>query len=199
MLRPDAQGHRPVGEAVRRHAIDRQIERPPEHALTRLGFEPARKQVHRRAADECRDEDVRRRGIDRGGRSHLLDRSPDASARSGWPWSWLRPGHGSHRSWCGRRACAGARARVRISTRSSASRFDKRLVHQEGERLAHDRAAERHALALPAGELVGISVQLGAELQQARRRLHLGGLIASRATPLILSGNPRFSRTVICG
>jgi hypothetical protein len=67
MLRPDAQGHRPIGEAVRRHAIDRQIERPPEHALARLGFEPARKQVHRRAAHECRDEDIRRCGIDRGG------------------------------------------------------------------------------------------------------------------------------------
>ena len=36
----------------------------------------------------------------------------------------------------------------------------QRLVHQEGERLAHDRAAQRHALALAAGELVGILVEL---------------------------------------
>ena len=46
----------------------------------------------------------------------------------------------------------------------------QRLVHEEHLRLAHDRAAHGHPLALAAGELLGLAVEQRAELE------HVGGL-----------------------
>ena len=49
----------------------------------------------------------------------------------------------------------------------------QRLVHQKGLRLAHDGSAQRHALAVAAGELRHRLVQQVADAQRARRRLDL--------------------------
>ena len=49
----------------------------------------------------------------------------------------------------------------------------ERLVHQEGERLADDRPAQGDPLALAAGQLVGVLVELAADLEQGRRGLDL--------------------------
>ena len=51
----------------------------------------------------------------------------------------------------------------------------ERLVHEEHARLAHDRAPHRHALALAAGELTGLALQVRRQLE------HLGDL----AHPLV--------------
>jgi len=49
----------------------------------------------------------------------------------------------------------------------------ERLVHQEGFRVAHDRPAHRHPLALPAGEVGRAAVEVGDEVERPRRLLHL--------------------------
>ena len=48
----------------------------------------------------------------------------------------------------------------------------QRLVHQERRRLAHDRPAHRHPLALAAGELPGLAVEVRLELEDRRRLAH---------------------------
>ena len=63
---------------------------------------------------------------------------------------------------------------MRIWARSLASRLLKRLVEQEGQRVAHDAAAQRHALLLAARELARLALQ---ELVQAQ---HLGGAVDRR-------------------
>ncbi len=42
----------------------------------------------------------------------------------------------------------------------------ERLVHQEHARLAHDRAPHRHPLALATGERLGLTVEVGLEVEQ---------------------------------
>ena len=75
----------------------------------------------------------------------------------------------------------------------------QRLVHQERRRVAHDRAAHRHALALAAGELRRLAVEVLLEVEDRRRLvdllvdLLLVGVFAS------FSAKPMFSRTVMCG
>ena len=44
----------------------------------------------------------------------------------------------------------------------------ERLVHQEGLRLAHDRAAHRHALALAAREVARLAIEQRLEVEDAR-------------------------------
>ena len=50
----------------------------------------------------------------------------------------------------------------------------QRLVHQEGLRVAHQGAAERHTLALPARHLAGLAIQQGGDAQGFGRLFHLG-------------------------
>ena len=61
----------------------------------------------------------------------------------------------------------------------------ERLVHEEGLRLAHERAAERDALALAAGELVRSALEQRLDLERARRvpdaALDLGLRMAAHA------------------
>ena len=47
----------------------------------------------------------------------------------------------------------------------------ERLVEEEDPRVAHDGAADRHALALAAGELLRQAVEQVVDLQQLRRLL----------------------------
>ena len=51
----------------------------------------------------------------------------------------------------------------------------QRLVHQERLRLAHDRAAHGHALALAAGELARLAVHHLVEAEDARHVVHPRG------------------------
>ena len=49
----------------------------------------------------------------------------------------------------------------------------QRLVEQKRLRLAHDRASDRDALALPAGKLARLAVEIGRQIQRGGRGLHL--------------------------
>ena len=75
----------------------------------------------------------------------------------------------------------------------------QRLVEQEDLRVAHDRAAERHALALAAGKRVGLA------LEQRREAERAGDVAARGARSRRLSmrrrrrPKARLSRTVMCG
>jgi hypothetical protein len=73
----------------------------------------------------------------------------------------------------------------------------ERLVEEENLRVAHDRTAHRHALALAAGELPGIAVE-----HLARPRMSAAGFTLcdlGRGTPFISREKPMFSATVMCG
>ena len=78
-------------------------------------------------------------------------------------WSWVTYTVVVFRRWCS------ALISARIATRSLASRFDKRLVEQEHLRVAHDRPSHRDALALAAGQLARIAVQVALQVQDLRR------------------------------
>ena len=54
------------------------------------------------------------------------------------------------------------------------------LVEQKRLRLAHDGASDRDALALSAGELARLAVQIGREIQRGGRGLHLAVDIRAR-------------------
>lgn len=60
---------------------------------------------------------------------------------------------------------------VRISTRSLASEFDK-ARRTKDLRIAHQGAAHRHALPLPAGKLGGLAIQQMFHLQERGNLLH---------------------------
>ena len=73
----------------------------------------------------------------------------------------------------------------------------ERLVEQQELRLLDQRAGERHALLLAAGQLAGPPVQQLLDLHQPRG---LGAALGlSSGTFLKRSGNRMFSRTVMCG
>ena len=75
----------------------------------------------------------------------------------------------------------------------------QRLVEQEDRRLAHDRAADRHALPLAARELRRPALEQRVELQQLRRGLHLGVDLARAACAMFSRPNAMFWYTVMCG
>ena len=69
----------------------------------------------------------------------------------------------------GRRACCWMRATsVRICTRSFASRFDSGSSIRNSLRVAHDRAAHRDALALAAGEVRRLALEVLLEVEDRR-------------------------------
>ncbi|EMA35487.1 phenol hydroxylase [Halococcus hamelinensis 100A6] len=132
-----------VGDAVGRQSVA--IERDLE-------------EVHRRAADEPRDERVRRAVKALQGCADLLelavveDREPVAHRhrlglvvgdvdRRDAELALEALDLGAH-----------LRAELRVEVR-------ERLVHQEGVRVADGRPPDRHALFLPAGELAGVAVE----------------------------------------
>ena len=58
----------------------------------------------------------------------------------------------------------------------------QRLVEQEGFRLANNRPADRHALALAAGQLARLTIEIGREVERGGRRLDPAfGLVARQA------------------
>ena len=124
-------------------------------------------EVHRRAADEARDEPVRRvvvevlRGADLPQEAVAHDRDPLAHRHC----LDLVVGDVDHRGpealvdACDLGAGLDAKLGVQVG---------ERLVHEEHGGLAHDRPAERDALALAAGELLGLAVQQLLQLEDAR-------------------------------
>ena len=83
------------------------------------------------------------------------------------------------------------RAQLRVEVR-------ERLVHEEDLRLAHERAAERDALALPAGERARLAVEERLDPEQLGRLLDAAADLGALSLR-ILSPNARFCRTLICG
>ena len=133
------------------------LERPFEH-------------VHRRTADEARDEEVRRTLVQALRRVELLQQPPahdrDAVAHRHRLDLVVRDVHRRDRELPldARDLGAHLHAQLRVEVR-------ERLVHQEDLRLAHDRASHRHALALAAGELARLAVEVVDEADDARRLL----------------------------
>ena len=73
----------------------------------------------------------------------------------------------------------------------------QRLVEEEDLGLAHDRAADGDALALAAGELLGLALEQRLDLQDARRLAHApGDLVGGRAGHAQAEGHVLFHRHV---
>ena len=75
----------------------------------------------------------------------------------------------------------------------------QRLVEQERLRLAHDRAADRDALALAAGQLARLAVEIGREVERRRRGLDLAVDLVASAGPPSSAPKAMLPRTLICG
>ena len=75
----------------------------------------------------------------------------------------------------------------------------QRLVQQEHLRLAHQRPAHRHALALAAGELARPALQQVVEAEHRRHRADALRDLVLRGVLRWRSPNARFFSTVMCG
>ena len=148
--------------------------------LHRVAVEPRLDEIHRRRADERGDEEVDRVAVQRLRRVDLLDLAV-AHHRHPLP--------ERHRLDLVVRDVDGRRAEPRVQARELRAHADaelrvevrQRLVHQERERLAHDRATHRDPLALAAGERGRSPVEQLVESQQPRDPLDpLGDLVLRR-------------------
>ena len=74
----------------------------------------------------------------------------------------------------------------------------ERLVQQQHLRPRRERPCQRHALALPAGELVGIPVRERCQLHQLEQLVHALALRAAFDPLRTDRPNATFSRTVMC-
>ena len=116
---------------------------------TRLAVEPGADEVHRGRADERGDEEGGGIAVEHVRRVDLLDptvaHDRDALAERHRLDLVVRDvdGRGAEARVQARELGAHVHAQLRVQVR-------ERLVHQERERLAHDRAAHRHPLALTA-------------------------------------------------
>ena len=75
----------------------------------------------------------------------------------------------------------------------------ERLVEQERLGLAHDRAADRDALALAAGELARLAIQIVGQVERRRRLRDLLFDHVAAAASAIFSAKAMLSRTLMCG
>ena len=78
------------------------------------------------------------------------------------------------------------------------------LVHQEHLRAAHDRAAHRHPLALSAGQILGLAVQIGLEVEHLCDVAHAvadrgpwGPADLQRERQILRDGHVRVQRVVL--
>ncbi len=170
VLGPDAQhrGLRVDGRLGKGIVADVGAQRRGLEAHARaLAPQLAAHEVHARRAEEAGDEHVARLGIDPIGRVELLDLAGahhgDARGqRHGLDLVVRDVDHG--------------RAQVVVQLLQLAAQFGaqlgievgQRLVEQEDLGLAHQRAADRHALALAARELRRLALQQLGQLQHAR-------------------------------
>ena len=169
VLRTEA--HDRLGAHVRQGLAVLVGQREVEPALVQLGLPGAHRdldEVHRRAADEAGHEPVLGvvvqvlRGADLLEQALAHDRDPLAHRHR----LDLVVGDVDHRGpeplVEPRDLGAGLHAQLGIEV-------GQRLVHEEHRRLADDRPAERDALPLAAGQLLGLAVEEPLELQDARR------------------------------
>ena len=154
--------------------------------------------VHRRRPDELGDEQVGRRVVELLGRAELLEHAlaqdRDAVAHRHGLDLVVGDVERRRRVLALQRADLGAHlaAQLRVEV-------GQRLVHEERLRLADDRPAHGHPLALPAGERLRLAVQVLGQPQRLGGPLDPRRSISSFETPAQLSGNAMFSRTVMCG
>ena len=133
-------------------------------------------EVHRRRADEGRDEHVTRSRVEH---LRLVDLDDAAVAHHGDPLAQRHSLGLVVRHVDGRHPEAPVQLRERGAHADAQLRVEvrQRLVHQERPRLANDRAAHRDALPLAAGELRRLAVE------EVREAEHLGDLLdAPRAS-----------------
>ena len=125
-------------------------------------------QVHRRRADEGRDEGVARRVVDRVRRADLhqpaLVQHPDPVAHR----HRLDLVVGDEEEGGAERALQVLQLRAQHLAQLGVE-VRQRLVHQEHRRVAHDGAADRDPLHLAAGELVGLALEQVLDAQHLRR------------------------------
>ena len=151
-------------------------------ALPAARVRHAHEDVHARSADEPRDELVGRALVDVGGRAHLaqaplLHHGDAPSHRHRLD---LVVCHIDHR---------GAELAVQLQQLGAQLRAQlgvevgKWLVEEKEPRLAHDRATERHALALAAGEVRGPAIEQVAHSQALGGRCHATRDVALRDPP----------------
>jgi hypothetical protein len=133
------------------------------------GLEAPAQQVHRRRAHEAGDEDVGRPVVERLRHVALLE---PAVAHDGDAITHR------HRLGLVVSDVDGRRAELLVQPHEVGAHLDaqlgvevrERLVHQEGLRLAHDRAPESDALALPAGQLARAARQQVAQAEPVGHR-----------------------------
>ena len=170
----------------------------PNGNLIVLALESRREEVHRRRADEPGHEEVLGPLVESFGRVDLLHDAAahhrDAVAeRHGLG---LVVGHVDRRRLepllDPRHLGAHLHAQLGVEVR-------QRLVHQERLRRAHDRAAHRHALALAAGQVRRLALQVLLEVEDPRGLLDALGRSRPGSSFASLSAKPMLSRTVMCG
>ena len=136
--------------------------------FTDLALQPARQEVHRRRPDEARHEQVLRVLVQVGRRVDLLDepRAHDRHPVTEGHRLGLIVRHVDHRGPQAlldpRHLRAHLHAQLRVQVR-------QRLVHQERLRVAHDRAAHRHPLALTTGQIRRLALQMLLQIQDPGR------------------------------
>ena len=154
-------------------------------------------EVHLRRADEPGDEAVARRVVQRERCTRLLD--PPA-AKHDDPVGHRHRFHLVVRHVDHRRAQAPVQRDDLGAHRNPQLRIEirQRLVEQEDPRLAHDRAPDRHALPLAAGELGRPPLEQLAEPQKPAASRTLRS-ISGFGVRMFSSPNAMFSCTVMCG
>ena len=183
-------GNRAEGEVLRPEAHDELPTRAADRLaeLRRLGNGDVRAhelgvvagaldldagEVHRRAADEAGHETVDRAVVEFLRRADLLEATfvHDRDTGAHGHGFDLIVGHVDERRVealiQAQDVCPGLDAQLGVEV-------GERLVHEEDRRLAHDGAPEGDALALAAGELARLAVQVAAEVQDRRRLLDAG-------------------------
>ena len=166
-------------------------------------FDCARQEVHRRRSDEARDERVRRAIVELERRADLLD---DAIAQD-----HDLVGH-RHRFDLVMRDVdrSGAQSLVKLLDLGAhlhaqlGVEIGQRLIEQEDLRIADNRAAHRDALALTAGQLSGIAIEIRDETENVAGLLNALldlGLRAlgehQRERHVVADGHVRIERVVL--
>jgi len=170
-----------AGEAVPQPAFERHgPERQTQLAVLETGID----EVHRRRADEARDEEVDRIVVELLRRTDLLEMP---AAHDGDP---IAEGHGLRlvvRDVERRRAEPLLQARHLAPHLHAQLRVQvgQRLVHEERLRFAHDRPAHGNALALTAGHVPRLAVQVVGEVEDLRRLRHLAVELLARNLALL--------------
>src|SRR5579885_718667 len=175
MLRAHAEGDLGPGREMPRHDRDSDLLPARQRDDDALGADApdlGGEEIHLRRADEAGDEEVDGMMIELEGRARLLDAAAvqDDDLVGERHRLELVMGDIDH---------GGAQRLMQLGDLQphlhAQRRIEvgERLVEQEGLRLAHDGAADRHALALAAGELARLAVEIVGEVQDLGGLLHL--------------------------